>query len=178
MANFGLSPGDFYFVVTLVGSVVQSFRNGPQGASQQYSAFSAELKLVSKYLDKLPATETELVTLWKRTKAQCVDFTNKYALLDEKARVENGERQPWDWLCRQTLVVFDKVRWPLDGRKDAAELQQNVTRIVQIASMNLGLENQSSLGRLEESLRQVLDGHVEFCKELDEKLGYIQDDVR
>ena len=178
MASFGLSPGDFYFVVTLVGRVVASFRDDPQGAVQQYSAFSTELELVSTYLEDFPIEETKLVALWKETKVQCVNFATKYASLDTTIIPEREKIWDWLWLCRQTDKAFNTVRWSLDGRQEATELQRKVVHIVHLASVDLGLQNRASLRRLETFLRGVLDDLIECCKRIDEKLCRIQDDIR
>jgi hypothetical protein len=168
MASFGLSPGNFYFVVTLIGRVVASFRDDSQGAVQQYSAFSAELKLVSTYLDRYPIEETDLVALWKETKAQCVNFATKYASLDTTNAPEREKIWDWLWVRRHTDKAFNTVRWSLDGRQEAMELQQKVVRMVHLASVDLSLENRASLRRLETFVTEVLD----------EKLGRIQQDIR
>jgi hypothetical protein len=178
MSGFGVSPGDFYFVVTLIGKVVAAFRDNSQGALQQYSAFSAELELVSRYLDSSPVEETELVALWKETKTQCVDFATEYASLDPTIIPQREKIWDWLWLSRQTDRAFNTVKWSLDGRQEATELQQKVVRIVHLASVDLGLQNRTSLRRLETFLKGVLDDLIECCKIIDEKLGRIQDDIR
>jgi hypothetical protein len=161
MASFGLSPGDFYFVVMLVGRVVGSFRDDSQGAVQQYSTFSAELELVSEYLKGSPVAETGLVELWKETKVQCINFVAKYASLDTRIVPPREKIWDWLWLHHQTDKAFNTVRWSLDGRQEATELQRKVVRIVHLASMDLSLQNRASLRRLETFLRGVLDNLIE-----------------
>jgi len=178
MSNFGLSPGDFYFVVILIGNVVAAFRDNPQGAVQQYSAFSAELELVSTYLDGTPVEETELVALWKETKTLFVNFVTKYASLDPTIIPQREGIWDWLWLSRQTDKALNTVKWSLDGHQEATKLQQKVVRIVHFASVDLGLQNRTSLRRLETFLKGVLDDLIECCKRIDEKLGCIQDDLR
>jgi len=90
MAGFGRSPGEFHFAVTLVGKVVASCVDDPPGAVQQYYAFSVELGLVSTYLEESQIEVTELVALWRETKAQRVNFA-KYASLE--TTITPGERR-------------------------------------------------------------------------------------
>ena len=155
MAVIGLSPGDFYFVITLVGKVVASFRDNPQGAVQQYSAFSTEIQIISSYFEDISNEETELVTLWKETKAQCVHFATKYASLDTEDIPEREKIWDWLWMYWKTNKAINTVRWSLDGRQEAAELQQKVARIIHLASLNLIIENQTSLRHVETFLRVV-----------------------
>jgi hypothetical protein len=182
--GFGLSAGDFYFIVKFIASVVESFRDIPQGAAQQYAAFSDELKLISGYLDRLPSEKNELTVLWTEYKTQCFDFVTKYSSLtisDGQVIARKRGQSPYDLLRdlrRQTQQVIDTVRWPLDARKDAIELQQKVVRIVQYASLDVGLQNHTSLARLGDLLKHVLVEQTECSAIVKAGLADIEDNLR
>jgi hypothetical protein len=163
MTTVGLSPGDFYFVVTLIGRVVASFRGGPQGAAQQYSAFSAELRAVSNYLDHPSVNEPDLVALWEDAKLHCEKFTQKYAILDPKANLD-GESK-WKWLRRQAESAFTTVRWSEGGHQEALELQRKVGSIVHLTSLKIQQQNGLNWVGLEKNIGEVLYyiGQVTYC---------------
>lgn len=181
--SFGYSASDFYLLVQLVGSVIESFGNGPRGATQQYSNLKAEIGLISKQLDELPEKGSSFATLWESTKAQCADFVIKYSNLapaDSKVAVDKEAK--WKWLLAQGEKIFAKVKWPLKAREEAMELQRNVLHLIQIATLDVSSRHykvdQQNYETLEALLQQVLQQCAEESKGIDDKIEHILDGVK
>lgn len=196
----GMSPGDFYFIVKLIGTVIESFGHGPRSAVSEYSTFAAEFDLISTYLDGLPSEQNlgstsqsnaKLRRLWGTTKSECLAFVVKYSSLAtvEGTPVSNyiesgsngGVRAAWTWFRKQSQPILNKVQWPLLARDDANALQQKLVLVAQSATLDMGISNQSLQKRnfqhVQMMLNQVLMQNERMSEEASSRLRSLSDDI-
>jgi hypothetical protein len=179
--SFGYSAGDFYLCVQLVGSIIESFREGPRGATLQYSNFEAEFRLISQQLDELPEKSSSFVNLWRKVRAQCVEFIVKHSSL-VPAKIEAGDKETkWRWISAKGLMALAKAKWPFKAREEAMALERNMLHLVHIAILDVNTRNyraqQWNHERYESLLQQVLQQYAENSKWTDTQIEILQGGV-